>query len=194
MLRDGTVVGAVAVGRKPVGPFASTLIDLLTTFADQAVIAIENVRLFTELQKKNRALTEAHAQVTETLEQQTATAEILRVISASPTDAQPVFEAIVVSALRLCDGLYSSLHRVEGNVARLVAHRNVRLTALHVAESFQIGPDAPDTLTARTARDRAVVHVADIEHDPGVPARSREIAKTIGYRACSMSLCSSTGA
>jgi GAF domain-containing protein len=182
MLREGSAIGCITVSRAE-SPFSQKHIDLLRTFADQAVIAIENVRLFTELQDKNRALTESHAQVTEALEQQTATAEILRVISSSPTDAQPVFDAIVESALRLCDGLFSSVHRVEGNVARLVAHRNVQQTALHVVESFQIGPDAPDTLTVRTARERAVVHVADIQHDPGIPARSREIAETVGYRS-----------
>ncbi len=76
----------------------------MKTFADQAVIAIENVRLFTELQEKNRALTEAHAQVTEALEQQTATSRILRVISSLPADVQPVFGAIAESAVHLTGG------------------------------------------------------------------------------------------
>jgi two-component system, NtrC family, sensor kinase len=79
MLRDGYPVGAITVGREAARPFQDEQIELLKTFADQAVIAIENVRLFTELQEKNRALSEA-------LEQQTATSEILRVISSSPTD------------------------------------------------------------------------------------------------------------
>src|SRR5262249_37649528 len=89
MLRGEDPIGAISVGRRgpdeAARPFSNSEITLLQTFADQAVIAIENVRLFTELQEKNRALTEAHAQVTESLEQQTATAEILRVISSSPT-------------------------------------------------------------------------------------------------------------
>src|SRR5262249_27856599 len=94
MLRGDDAVGAIGIHRAQPGAFSSAEIPLLQTFADQAVIAIENVRLFTELQEKNRALTDAHAQVSESLEQQTATSEILRVISSSPTDVQPVFDAI----------------------------------------------------------------------------------------------------
>src|SRR5262249_20004369 len=90
MMRNGVCVGSVTVSRKEPGYFTDEQITLLQTFADQAVIAIENVRLFTELQEKNPALTLAHAQVSEALEQQTATAEILRVISSSPTNLQPV--------------------------------------------------------------------------------------------------------
>ena len=91
-------IGALFLRRGELRRFSDTEIALLETFADQAVIAIENVRLFKELEARNSDLTEA-------LEQQTATAEILRVISSSPTDVQPVFDAIVRSAVRLCDGL-----------------------------------------------------------------------------------------
>src|SRR5207249_5355174 len=92
----------ITVGREAGRGFADEQIALLKTFADQAVIAIENVRLFTELQQKNEALTQAHAQVSEALEQQTATSEVLRVISSSQTDVQPVFDTLVTSAARLC--------------------------------------------------------------------------------------------
>src|SRR4030095_895566 len=92
LLGEGKVIGTINLRRTDVRPFTEAQIALLQTFADQAVIAIENVRLFKELQEKNKALTEAHAQVTETLEQQTATGEILRVIASSPTDVQPVFD------------------------------------------------------------------------------------------------------
>src|SRR5204863_1037206 len=116
ILRDGLAIGSIAVTRAQAGLLPERQIELLKTFADQAVIAIENVRLFTELQDKNRALTQAHAQVTEALEQQTATSEILRVISSSPTDLQPVFDAITASATRLCDGVYSVVFRYDGDV------------------------------------------------------------------------------
>src|SRR5262249_55078752 len=99
LLREGEAIGVIHLRRREVRPFTDNQLALLQTFADQAVIAIENVRLFTELQQKNEALTVAHARVTETLEQQTATSEILRVISSSPTDAQPVFESIVESVV-----------------------------------------------------------------------------------------------
>src|SRR5215471_1102999 len=94
LLREGEAIGVIHLRRREVRPFTDNQIALLQTFAAQAVIAIENVRLFRELQASNRDLTEAHSQVSESLEQQTATAEILRVISSSPTDIQPVLDAV----------------------------------------------------------------------------------------------------
>src|SRR5262245_46796804 len=121
LLRAGEPLGVILLRRVRAEPFSDTQVSHLQTFADQAVIAIENVRLFTELQEKNRALTEAHAQVTESLEQQTATAEILRVIASSPTDLQPVMDVVAESAARFCGAVNAAILRLEGELLRLVA-------------------------------------------------------------------------
>ena len=96
LLRDGIPIGAMSVTRSSVRPFTDQQVELLTTFADQAVIAIENVRLFDEVQARTRELTEA-------LEQQTATSEVLQVISSSPGELQPVFNAMLENATRICE-------------------------------------------------------------------------------------------
>src|SRR5262249_58161563 len=102
LLREGIPIGAIFIRRTEVRPFTAKQIKLLETFADQVVIAIENVRLFKELEDRNRQLTEA-------LEQQTATSEILRVIASSPTDLQPVFDEILANAARLCEATTGTL-------------------------------------------------------------------------------------
>src|SRR5262249_33119386 len=124
LLREGVAIGAIALRRAEVQLFTEKQIDLLKTFADQAVIAIENVRLFTELQARNRDLIEA-------LTQQTATSEILRVISTSLTDIQPVFDALAENAARLCQSLDADIRRRDGDLLRLVAHHG----SISVSES-----------------------------------------------------------
>jgi signal transduction histidine kinase len=125
LLREDVPLGVITLVRNEVAPFTDRQVALLETFADQAVIAIENVRLFKELQDKNRALTEAHAHVTGALEQQTATSEILRVINQSPTDVQPVFDTILRNGVRLCGAIYGSLYRFDGQLIHLVANHNL---------------------------------------------------------------------
>ena len=118
MLRAGEPIGAMMLGWAEPDAFDDQQVDLMKTFASQAVIAIENVRLFKELDVRNRDLTE-------TVEQQTATAEILRVISSSQTDVQPVFETIADNSLRLCEATFSTVFRFDGHLVHLEALRNV---------------------------------------------------------------------
>jgi signal transduction histidine kinase/CheY-like chemotaxis protein len=174
MLRDGRPVGAIGVGRPEPGPFSDKLVQLLQTFADQAVIAIENVRLFRELEARNTELTES-------LEQQTATGEILRVISSSPTDVQPVFDAIVRSAVRLCDGLFSALFRYDGELIDQVAQHN--FTPEGLAEVRRIYPTRPSRGlgSTRAILERAVVHIPDVEADPDYA--HLELTRAVGLRS-----------
>ncbi len=159
MLRKDEPIGAIAVWRGETGPFSDKQIALIQTFADQAVIAIENVRLFQELQAKNRDLTE-------TLEQQTATSEILRVISSSPTDVQPVFDAIAESAVRLCEGIFSAAYRFDGELIHFVAHHGIGPEGL--AELRRTFPRRPDRRLSgtRAILDRLPVHIPDVAQDP----------------------------
>jgi signal transduction histidine kinase len=165
MLREGQALGVITIRRLHVRPFRDTQIRLLESFADQAVIAIENVRLFTELQEKNTALTTAHAQVTEALEQQTATSEILRVISGSPTDVEPVFRTILASANTLCDARFSVLFLWDGEALAARAHVNV---SPGMAEHLRTARPRPGrgTPLGLCILEKAVVHVPDIITDP----------------------------
>jgi GAF domain-containing protein len=181
MFRQNEVIGAIGLAHREVDAFSDTHLELLKTFADQAVIAIENVRLFTELQENNRALTTAHAQVTEALEQQTATGEILRVISSSPTDAQPVFDTIVSSAVRLCDGLFSALYKFDGELIHFVAHHNYTPEALEAAHRVFPARPTRALFTGRTILESAVVHISDVEVDP--EHQHRALRRAIGWRS-----------
>jgi len=179
LLREGVVIGSIHLRRREAQLFTARQISLLQTFADQAVIAIENVRLFTELQEKNRALTEAHAQVSEALEQQTATSEILRVISSSPTDVQPVFDTIIRSAATLCSATFGNVQRFDGEFMHLVAHYSHSPEWL--ASMQQLYPRRPDRTqsASRAVLSRGVVHVPDVLEDPEY---QHDLALTGGFR------------
>jgi GAF domain-containing protein len=180
MSRDGGAVGVIWVARASAGPFPDNQIALLQTFADQALIAIENVRLFTELKEKNRALTRAHAQVSEALEQQTATSEILRVIPSSPTDAQPVFDTIASSAVRLCAAAFAFVFRFDGTLMHVVAHHNLAAESIDALQRQWPMPPDRRSVPARAILDRCVVHVHDVLTEPDYAYRAT--AHTLGIR------------
>ena len=171
LLREGVPIGVICAFRFEVRPFSPQQIALLETFAAQAVIAIDNVRLFNELQQRNQAVTRAHAKVTEALEQQTATAEILRAISGSPTDAQPVFDAIVRSAVRLCNGSFSIVGRFDGALVDVVANANFSSEALSVYRQWFPRRPADDRILEQVILQHRVVNVGDVterfRHVPG---------------------------
>jgi len=173
MLREGSPIGVIWVARAEPGPFSNSEIALLKTFADQAVIAVENVRLFKELEARNRDLTEA-------LEQQTATAEILRVISSSPTDVQPVFDTIVPNAVSLCGARMGAVYRFDGELMHLVAHHNYPPAVLEVLQQMHPRLPQPDQASGRAILTRAVAQIEDMLADPLYP---REIALAGGWRS-----------
>jgi GAF domain-containing protein len=171
MVHGGATVGWISVTRTEPGPFSDNELVLLKTFADQAVIAIENVRLFTELEARNRDLTEA-------LQQQTATAEILRVIASSPTDIQPVLNAVAQNAARVCGADDALIYRVDGDVYQRVAHHGP------IAETAAFERRlSRDSMSGRATVDRRTIHVPDIEAAPGdeLP-ETRRLARLVGAR------------
>jgi two-component system NtrC family sensor kinase len=164
MLREGAPIGVITVGRVMPGRFSEREIELLKTFADQAVIAIANVRLFNETKQA--------------LDQQTATSEILQVISSSPMDVQPVFDALAESAARLCGAVDAYIFRVDGEQLRLVA-KHGSIAALSLGECL---PVVRGTLVGRSVLERRTVHVADIQAEPEEFPESQEVARRLGHR------------
>ena len=173
MLKDGELIGAMSLYRHEVRAYTDKQIDLVSTFADQAVIAIENARLFEEVQSRT-------AELQESLEYQTATSEVLEVISQSPTDAEPVFKAIVQSAARLCCAVLSNVQLYDGELLHIGATHNFTSDAL---EAFlRMYPRKPDRsqLAGRAILSRNIVHVHDVLSDPDY---AHEIAVAGNLRA-----------
>jgi GAF domain-containing protein len=162
LLRDGVPIGAIALMRTDVRPFTNKQIELAGTFADQAVIAIENVRLFDEVQARTHELSEA-------LEQQTATSEVLRVISSSPGELNPVFEAMLANATRLCEANFGSLYLREGDAFRITAMHNAPPAYEELRRSEPVidsAHPAVQVLLGRLAKTREIVHITDLMAAP----------------------------
>ena len=170
MLHEEEVAGGINIFRQEAGPFSDKQIELLTNFAAQAVIAIENTRLLNELRQRT-------ADLTESLEQQTATSEVLRIISSSPGELEPVFQAILEKATRLSEAIFGNLVLRDGDAVRFVAMHNPPSV---YAERWRQNPvfvirDHPRSPLARMVATKAIIHITDIraeqayvERDPGV--------------------------
>ncbi len=172
LLRGGAVIGVIVLARNIVRPFTEKQIELVTTFADQAVIAIENTRLFDEVQARTRDLTEA-------LEQQTATSAILRVISTSPTAVQPVFETIVRNAVTLCGSLFANVFRFDGGLLHFVASHNVGSGHMELLRAkYPMRPDSSQ-VSGRVVLTRSMVQVEDALADPDY---DQQFPSAMGWR------------
>jgi GAF domain-containing protein len=181
LMRAGEAIGAISIRRAEVRPFTGRQIELLKSFADQAVIAIENTRLFEAEQTRTRELMERTRELTESLGQQTATSEVLRVISSSPGELQPVFEAILANVVRICGAKIGNLFLREGEVYRHVAmhgapaefaelrRRNplLRPAPSNVFSRLAVTKQAHQTVDARQSqayldRDQAAVEIVEV--------------------------------
>ena len=168
LLREGNPIGVITLGRKRVAPFTDKQVELVSTFADQAVIAIENVRLFEAEQQRTRELSES-------LEQQMATSEILRAISSSPGELEPVFQAILTNTLRLCGAGFGNLLLFDGKDMRVVAMHNAPPEFVELRRKNPVIP-LEKSILGPLVRTKQVSHVADITVEE--PYASSPLAKT----------------
>ena len=151
LLREGVAIGTIQIRRAEVKPFTEKQIALLETFADQAVIAIENTRLLNELRQS--------------LEQQTATSEVLRVISSSPGELEPVFVAMLANAVRICGADFGNIYRWSGDDLHLLATHNTPPAFAEARRNSPFRP-GPDTPTGRMVANKTVTHVTDLAAEP----------------------------
>ena len=156
-MRKGQTIGAFLVARRGVRPFTEKQIKLIETFADQAVIAIENVRLFEAEQQRTR-------RVCKSLDQQTAMSEVLGVISSSPGDLQPVFATMLEKAVAICEARFGDIFRWDGDALRLVANHNTPPAFAEERKRSQyLRPGPPGTsMSGAMLATKSVVHVADL--------------------------------
>ena len=163
MLKDNELVGAFSIYRQEVRPFTEKQIELVKNFAAQAVIAIENARLLTELRQRTDDLTEA-------LQQETATSEVLQVISSSPGDLKPVFATMLEKAVRICDAKFGNIYRWDGEALHLVATHN---TPPAFAEERRRSPYRPHPHypIGQMVATKTAVHIRDVTAEEAYIAR-----------------------
>ena len=165
MIWEGQGIGLISVLREPNAAFTPKELSLLKTFADQAVIAIENVRLFEEVQAKTRDLTES-------LQQQTATADVLQIISSSPGDLAQVFEKMLENATRVCGAEFGSMNLVEDGATRQAAVYNVPAAFAEVRTDRKVFRPHPQSGLATAIRTKQVVHLPDMRTSPAYLERA----------------------
>jgi GAF domain-containing protein/CheY-like chemotaxis protein len=177
LMRENQVIGSIMIRRQEVNPFTEKQITLLKIFADQAAIAIENVRLFDEIQTRNREITEA-------LGQQTAISEILRVTASSPTDIQPVMNVIAENARHLLNGYFSGVYLVDADMIDEVAMSNFTTQGLDLHEQAYPRPLAYDSsASSRAVLERRVQNLPDILNDDTLPELTRHYSRAMGMNS-----------
>ena len=189
MLKEHELAGVYAIYRLEVRPFTDQQISLVQNFAAQAVIAIENARLLNELRQRTTDLSERTVDLSEALEQQTATSDVLQVISSSPGDLEPVFATMLQKAVSICDAGFGNIYRVEGDGLRIVATHNTPPVFAEARKSSPYFTPGPKSPLRRMMTTKAVVHVLDnaateayAEGDPGsVAAVELGGARTVLY-------------
>ena len=186
LLNKGEMIGAFFLNRQEVRAFTDKQIALVKHFAAQAVIAIENARLLNELRQRTTDLTERTADLTEALEQQTATSQVLRVISSSPGDIEPVFATMLENATRICDAKFGNVYLWDSDAFHLVATHN---TPRAFAESRERGPFRPNPSHPfrRLVETKQIFHIADVAALPGYVERDPQIVEPVelgGIRTC----------
>jgi two-component system, NtrC family, sensor kinase len=169
LLREGTPIGVIALQRRDIRPFTEKQIELVETFADQAVIAIENTRLLNELR--------------ESLQQQTATANVLEVISRSAFDLRPVFETVAESLVRLCEADKAFIFRFDGELLRMVAAYNAPQDFKEWVEQNPIRPGRHSG-SARAALERRTIHIPSSWPIPNIPTGRKMLRRSGRSLAC----------
>jgi GAF domain-containing protein len=177
LLREGTAIGAILVRRQEARPFTDKQIELVSNFAKQIVIAIENTRLLNELRQRTDELSES-------LKQQTATSEVLSVISSSPGKLEPIFQAMLANAVRICGAKFGTLYLRDADAFSTVAIHNAppAYVEARTRELLRPPPDAP---MGRVAATKQVVHIADIKAIPSYVERNPFVVTSVelgGYR------------
>ena len=158
MLKDNELIGAFTLGRQEIRDFSERQIALVTNFANQAVIAIENARLLNELRERTTDLTEA-------LKQQTATSDVLQVISTSPGDLEPVFATMLENAVRLCEANFGDIYRWKDGGLRLLAQHNTPTAFAEERKRSQNISPGSDSPTARMLATKMPIHIIDLAQE-----------------------------